>query len=164
MVKQYAEQFGGRAEIVSQVGAGTTVRLSFPCAPGTVNDSAAMTMPLAALPSGEESIVVLARDENLGAMIHQILTVLGYRIRIANGLDSAAALLQEALPDLVISDGFEVGPLLAAAATEGSVDCRVLILRAIGAEAAQTMDPVLYKPFSIPDLAVTVRETLDSSE
>lgn len=160
MVKQYAEQFGGRAEAVSAPGEGTTVRLSFPTAPGTVNDSAAMTMPLAALPSGNEGIVVIARDDNLSAMIDQILTVLGYRIRIAGDLRRASELLQDAVPDLVICDGFEIASLLEAHAG-ADADCRVLMLQANGAEAGDSRYPLLNKPFSIPDLAVSVREVLD---
>lgn len=161
MVKQYAEQFGGRVEVASAPGTGTTVRLSFPSAPGTVNDTSAMTMPLAALPSGDESVVVLARDENLSAMIDQILTVLGYRIRIAGDLRRAAELLQEAQPDLVICDGFEIRPLLEAHTTAGAKS-QVLILQAIGSEVADRQFPSLDKPFSIPDLAVTVRKVLDA--
>jgi signal transduction histidine kinase/CheY-like chemotaxis protein len=161
MVKQYAEQFGGRAEVASVPGAGTTVRLSFPSAPGTVNDSAAMTMPLAALPSGDENVVVLARDENLCAMINQILSVLGYRVRVAGDLRRASELLQEALPALVICDGFEVRSLIEAHTT-GTASTQVLMLQAQGAEAGNGQYRLLDKPFSIPDLAVTVREALDA--
>jgi signal transduction histidine kinase len=163
MVKQYAERFGGSAEVLSEPGVGTTVRLIFPSAPGTVNDSSAMTMPLAALPSGTESIIVLARDENMSAMINQILTVLGYRIRIADDLRRVSELLRETLPDLVICDGFEIRPLLEAHTT-GGAKSQVLMLQANGVEEGAGEYPRLHKPFSIPDLAVTVREVLDARQ
>jgi signal transduction histidine kinase len=162
MVRLYAERFGGTAAIESQPGTGTTVRLTFPCAPGTVNDSAAMTMPLAALPGGDERILVIARDENLSAMIHQILTVLGYRIQIAGNPEQASELLQLAMPGLVICDGFEVGPLLKAHTNGANPMSRLLMLRATGAEAVDSAHATLNKPFSIPDLAVKVRDTLDA--
>lgn len=161
MVKQYAEQFGGKAEILSEPGKGTTVRLLFPSSQATIADSAAMTMPLSALPGGSESIVVLARDENLSGMMEQILTVLGYQIRVASDMQTASAHLQSSRPDLVVCDGFEISPLIESQADGERDPSRLLMLHAMGSEEAAGSHPVLYKPFSIPDLAVAVRETLD---
>jgi CheY-like chemotaxis protein len=97
----------------------------------------------------------------MSAMIDQILTVLGYRIRVAGNLRRVSELLQEAVPDLVICDGFEIRPLLEAHAPGGDKG-RVLMLQANGAEATDAGYPLLHKPFSIPDLALSVREALDA--
>lgn len=164
MVRQYADQFGGTPEIISQPGVGTRVRLTFPCASGSINDSAAMTMPLAALPSGTENIIVLARDENLSAMINQILTVLGYAVRVAADLASATKLLKAASPALIICDGFEIDALIEGYSNTDSAIIRVLMLQAVGVDETETHHTALHKPFSIPDLAVTVRETLDAGQ
>jgi len=162
MVKLYAEQFGGTSELISQQGVGTTVRLRFPVSSGTIADSAGMTMPLAALPSGEEAIVVLARDANLSAMMDQILSVLGYQCRIADNVEAASGLLHEAPCDLIICDGFDRDQLLSADAAGGRKWRQILMLQPMGSDASQNSNPVLYKPFSLPDLALAVRETLDA--
>jgi len=162
MVKLYAEQFGGTPQVVSRPGVGTTVWLWFPTSSGTIEDSAAMTMPVAALPSGDELVVVLASDDSLGSMLEQILAVLGYQCRLVDNLGAASDLFQEALPELLIVDDFDVSPLLEAQATSGRHLSRILVLRGDGAEDATQSHPVLHKPFTLPDLAVAVREALDT--
>jgi signal transduction histidine kinase len=164
MVKLYAEQFRGTAELISQQDAGTTVRLRFPVSSGTIADSAAMTMPLAALPSGDESILVLARDASLNSMVDQILSVLGYQCRIAEDIGAAVDLQKAAPSDLIICDGFDRSRMLEVdAAADGAIS-RILTLLPIGDDKGQDNGPVLYKPFSLPDLAVAVREALDAEQ
>lgn len=162
MVRLYAEQFGGTAEIQTRLGEGTTVSLQFPMAAGTANDSAAMTMPLAALSGGNESVVLVARDENLNAMVNQILTALGYQVRIAADLDAAASLFEESSADLVVCDDFQIGSVFESYSKAGTKPGPVLMLQAMGAAETSNSYHVLHKPFSIPDLAVAVREILDA--
>ena len=161
MVKAYADRFGGTVEVISRQGSGTCVRLSFPCSADSMDDSAAMTMPLASLPSGSEFLLLLSAEDYLSSMMEQILKVLGYRIRIAADLDVARQILASCKPDLLISDGVDVGPLLELQRATDKTGPRVLLLRSMGAGDSGESVPVLHKPFSLPDLALAVRETLD---
>lgn len=161
MVKLYAEQFDGMAQLSSAADAGTTVTLRFPISSGSIDESAAMTMPVASLPSGKEHIVVVAGDDGVGAMVSQILSVLGYRCEVAQSPESARLLFRASPPDLVISDGFDLDPIAEIQRSPGNGASRFLQLSATGT-TAQSPHPVLRKPFSIPDLALKVRETLDA--
>jgi signal transduction histidine kinase len=161
MVRAYAEQFGGEVGIDSEPGQGTVVRLSFPSSTGRPEDSAAMTMPLAALPTGDEVVVMLVAERNLGAMMNQVLSMLGYECHIVEDLGAAGRLLEKLSADLLISDGFDTGLLLASPRRPAGL--RVLGLAATGSDDDAAATPILHKPFSLPDLALTVRATLDSS-
>lgn len=164
MVKHYTDQFGGTTGLVSKPGAGTTVRLQFPTSGGKADESPSITTPVAALPSGDERLVVVADDEGLRAMMNQILNVLGYRCQVAGSTDALPQMIRECLPDLIVIDGFDVYRSLEI--TELIVDkaVRVLVLETMGEEETEPPFPVLRKPFSIPDLAITVRTTLDSDD
>jgi signal transduction histidine kinase len=161
MVRLYAERFGGKAELSSRPGEGTCVRLKFRMSAGSVDESAAMTMPVASLPSGKEHIVVVASDDSVSVMMTQILSVLGYRCEVADDPDRAAALFRESVPDLVISDGFDIDSMAGTQRSLGGKASRFLRLATIDSGPARSEIPTLQKPFSIPDLAVSVRSALD---
>ncbi|HUF71293.1 MAG TPA: ATP-binding protein [Gammaproteobacteria bacterium] len=163
MVRLYAEQFGGTAELSSRPGAGTSVRLKFPMSAGSVDESAAMTMPVASLPSGKEHIVVVASDDSVSVMTTQILSVLGYRCEVAGTPERARELFRASLPDLVIIDSFDIASIVAAQQSIHGNASRFLRLVAIDAGRAKPDCPTLQKPFSIPDLAVSVRSALDDT-
>jgi hypothetical protein len=162
MVRSYAEQFGGPPELLSSPGQGTTIRLWFPCKSGNVEDSAAMTMPMAMLPTGEELVFVLAADRSLRSMLDQLLSMLGYRVNTLADLGAATRAFREGRPDLLISDGFEVRLLLEAQARTAPPKTRVLMLKAAGAVVDSADRHVLQKPFALPDLATAVRRALDA--
>ena len=163
MVRLYAEQFEGTAELSSQPGAGTSVRLKFPMSAGSADESAAMTMPVASLPSGKEHIVVVASDDSVSVMMTQILSVLGYRCEVADTPEHARELFRAGLPDLVIIDSFDTAPIIAAQRSLHGNASRFLRLVAIAAGRAKPECPTLQTPFSIPDLAVSVRSALDDT-
>jgi signal transduction histidine kinase len=164
MVKDYTDQFGGTTGLVSKPGKGTTVRLQFPTSGGKAEDSSSTTKPVAALPSGDESLVVVANDEGLRAMMNQILNVLGYRCQVAASADAVPQLARECLPDLIVVDGFDLYRSLEAMEALSDPPVRILVLETMGEEDTQASFPVLRKPFSIPDLAITVRTTLDADD
>ncbi len=167
MVRWFAEQCGGSAAIDSVVGQGTTVTLLLPRQAEQATDAGDKTMPLSILPTGNERVVVLALDDALRATIHQTLEVLGYRVRVASGTEDLLAAVAAEQTHLLVVDGL------------GRGDADVLIrARAVTPELKiiATTDPgrvaeritlvgvaSLTKPFSLADLAGTVRRTLDAS-
>ena len=167
MVKSYATQFSGAATIESAPGQGTAVRLLFPRAADTLDDSIAMTMPLSTLPTGDESVLLVAADDGIQAMVSQILSVLGYDVRTAEGLGEANLMMRERMPGLLISDGFDPAALINALSGDAASAsaCRTLRLLT-GSEASDLDDAkrsqLLFKPFSLADLAGAVRDALDA--
>jgi len=162
MVKAYTEQFGGKLSLKTGAGEGTTVRLAFPGIREVAEDSAAMTMPIAALPAGRERVLILTHDESLAAMIEQVLSVLGYSCQNASDPAAAATMLRRDKPELVICDGIDSGWPLAAQSDPDQARCGVLWLSSIAESAGTSRGAVLHKPFSLPDLAVAVRSSLDA--
>lgn len=168
MVRWLAESAGGRATIDSIVGQGTTVTLLLPRQQVDSVDTIEKTMPLSTLPTGTERVVVLALDADLRATIHQTLEVLGYRVKVASGAEDLLAAVAAERTDLLVIDGL------------GRGDADILIraraiqprLRVVAtADAARAGEPVpgmgaatLPKPFTLADLAGTVRRALDAAE
>lgn len=166
MVRWFAETAGGSAAIASVVGQGTAVTLLLPRQQlDNASEQIEMTMPLSTLPMGTERVVVLALDEALRGTIHQTLEVLGYRVKVASGTEDLLAAVAAEPTDLLMLDGL------------GRGDADVLIrARAIapGLRIIMTVDPAraseiapgtaaLTKPFTLADLAKTVRRTLTGS-
>jgi len=166
MVRWFGEQCGGSVSIDSVVGQGTTVTLLLPRQAEQAADAGDKTMPLSVLPTGNERVVVLALDDALRATIHQTLEVLGYRVRVASGTEDLLAAVAAEQTHLLVVDGL------------GRGDADVLIRARAVAPALKviaTTDPgragerimlvgvaSLAKPFSLADLAGTVRRTLDA--
>lgn len=169
MVRWFAESSGGCAAIESVVGQGTVVTLLLPRQQaGHAVQADDRTMPLSTLSTGTERVVVLALDEALRATIHETLAVLGYRVEVAADAEGLLAAVAAQPADLLMIDGL------------GRVDADVL--RRVRAARPQlriiaTVDPgwaperiegletaLLTKPFTLADLAGTVRRTLDGAD
>ncbi|HEX7235366.1 MAG TPA: ATP-binding protein [Gammaproteobacteria bacterium] len=166
MVRWFAESSGGCATIESVVGQGTAVTLFLPRQQvDHAAETAERTMPLSTLPTGTERVVVLAMDEALRATIHQTLEVLGYRVTVAGDVEDLLAAVAAEPTDLVVVDGLARG--------ESEVLVRAHALRPklriiATAHPGRAPEPVaeldiasLTKPFTLADLARTVRGTLD---
>jgi CheY-like chemotaxis protein len=100
----FTRQSGGDATLESEVGAGTTVRLSFPLAPAPQDAEAeAAAAQDDALPVQAE-ILVVEDDPGVRRSMVECLQVLGYRVRQA--ADGAAGLIELKLarPDLLLVD------------------------------------------------------------
>jgi signal transduction histidine kinase/CheY-like chemotaxis protein len=167
MVRWFAEQAGGIVELRSVVGQGTTVALLLPSSTESDHETAEGTMPLSTLPTGTERVVVLAPDEALRSTIRQILEVLGYSVTFTAEEDEMLAALRTEQAQLLIVDGSgrEDRDLLARAKAV-SPGLKFVVTT----EAARPVDPaapsgivVLAKPFTLADLAGTVRRALDAT-
>jgi signal transduction histidine kinase len=167
MVRWFAEHAGGSAAIESVVGQGTTVTLLLPRLQSEQTaDSIEMTMPLSTLPTGTERVVVLALDEALRATIHQTLEVLGYRVKVASGAEDLLTAVAAEPTELLMVDGLGAGDadiLIRARAIQPKLR---IIATADPSRGAERMPGVgiasLAKPFTLADLAGTVRRTLDA--
>jgi signal transduction histidine kinase len=166
MVRSFAESAGGSASIASVVGQGTAVTLLLPRVQVEHQiDASEMTMPLSTLPVGTERVVVLALDEALRATIHQTLEVLGYRVKVAAGAEDMLAAVAAEPTELLMIDGL----------ARSDADILVRARAAVpGLRIIATADPgragelaphfgitSLTKPFTLADLAGTVRRTLN---
>ncbi len=168
MVRGFAEQTGGSATIDSVVGKGTKVTLLLPCGQAEqAVDTIEKTMPLSTLPTGTERVVVLALDEALRATMHETLEVLGYRVKVASGAeDMLAAVAAEPTPLLMV-DGLAGGDadiLIRARAVQPAL--RIIATADPGRPADRVLGrgvASLTKPFTLADLAGTVRRTLDGA-
>jgi CheY-like chemotaxis protein len=167
MVRWFAESSGGCAAIESVVGQGTTVTLLLPrLQVDHAAETAERTMPLSTLPTGTERVVVLAMDEALRATIHQTLEVLGYQVTVAGDTEDLLAAVAAGPTELLVIDGLGGGD------NEVLVRCCALRpkLRIIAtAHPGRAPEPIqgssvaaLTKPFTLADLAGTVRRTLDA--
>jgi signal transduction histidine kinase len=167
MVRWFAESSGGSAAIESVVGQGTTVTLLLPRQQiDQAAETAERTMPLSTLPTGTERVVVLAMDDALRATIHETLEVLGYRVTVAEDAEGLVAAAAAEPTDLVVVDGL--------GDNEALVRAHALrpTLRVIAtAHPGRVPNPVvgvrmdsLTKPFTLADLAGTVRRTLDGAD
>ena len=169
MVRWFAEHSGGVAAIESVVGQGTKVTLLLPRVmdeqPADVTID--KTMPLSTLPTGAERVVLLALDEALRATIHQTLGVLGYRVKVALGAEELLLAVAAEPTELLLVDGLGRGDadiLIRARAIQpqlrivATADPGRATERIPGLEIAS-----LAKPFTIADLAGTVRRALDAA-
>ncbi len=168
MVRWFAEQAGGTVAIESTVGRGTTVSLLLPSIDGAA-ETASKTMPLSQLPTGDESVLVLSREEGLRSTITQILEVLGYKVRSSADPGEALRLLHAAAVDVLLVDAAAQDPAetqrLFGKARGLNPELK-LMLAADGADARraqQFADVVrLSKPFTLAELAEAVRRALAS--
>lgn len=170
MVRQFAEQRGGDVQLSSRPGVGTTVTLLLPASDGTPEDSSIMTMPLKTLPSGNERILLLAGDPALSCTVEESLAILGYTTRVSSSFEAFSALLATEAFSLLIIDS--------SAGSEAELDSwlteirsrhastGILVIDAGGLASLSRWAGAdsLNKPFSLNDLAVSVRQLLDGRD
>jgi signal transduction histidine kinase/CheY-like chemotaxis protein len=164
MVRWFAEHSGGAVRIDSSVGKGTTVSLLVPVVAARVAEATDKTMPLSTLPGGSETILVLAAEEALSSTIRQILEVLGYTVKFAGESERMLAMLGDGRVDVLVVDASLRTDDLVAKARSIAPHLKMIVTTdgptARERRAADTA--LLMKPFSLADLAKTVRGLLDS--
>jgi len=167
MVRRFTEQLGGAVNLVSRPGHGTTVALLLPRSGQLEADTIAKTRALATLPTGDESVLVLADDPELRATVQESLEVLGYTVRLSSDPKDSFDISNTTTLNLVMIDSTISADLGVAEIIEAIRKSRSSI-RVIVISDSSSSDPerslrteMLSKPFSLLELAVMVRRTLD---
>jgi signal transduction histidine kinase/CheY-like chemotaxis protein len=162
MVYGVARQSGGRAEIATAPGRGTTVSMLLKAIPAAAEaDAAGMADPAA---GRGLRVLVVDDDEDVRLMTASMLEDLGHRPITADSGDAALALLASGPPDLILLDfvmpGMN-GAALAAAIRERGITVPILFATGF-ADTAQLEDAlgpdtaVLRKPYDLASLSAAI--------
>lgn len=172
MVWGFVRQSNGHAQIHSEPGKGTTVRLYFP-AVSRMEAQGAAQKKSAALMGGTESILVVEDDDLVRDHVVMQLGSLGYRVRqAASAADALDVLNEDDSIDLLFTDvvmpGAMNGKQLADAALLRRPDLKVLFTSGYTEDAIVhqgRLDPgvnLLGKPYRRAELVAKIRQVLGS--
>lgn len=174
MIYGFMKQIGGNAEIASEPGQGTIVRLTLPiaAAPPAVTE-APRAEPVAATSGVGDSILLVEDDPDIRALAAETLREHGYRvIACEDAAGARAALRADTGIALLVTDfglpGGTNGRALAAEARALRADLPIILMTGYADEAADRPDflgpgmVLLTKPFALDAFAARVRESLDS--
>jgi signal transduction histidine kinase len=162
MVRWFAEKADGAAYLESRLNEGTVVTVLLP-AHQVLAPEATGTMPLSALPTGTEKIVVFSEDVDFRSTVEQILSTLGYQVCPESALEKAGAADAEARAVLVVD-----AHVLSTADAErirALVDRRGPAVSVVLVGSSRVDWPIAAirapKPFSLIELARAVRAAAD---
>ncbi len=171
MVYGIVSRHGGRIDVASAVGSGTTFRILLPASPGDVELPASQD-PLPVLPRGSETILFVDDEGALRALAREMLGGLGYTILTArNGVEALKLFMERRKEiDLVILD--LIMPEMGGVETIGKIravdpSARILVSSGDVAEGraegltAEGVAGFVVKPYRLAILAGAVRQALD---
>jgi PAS domain S-box-containing protein len=171
MVYGFAKQSGGAAQIESQVGHGTTVRLSFPATDGEARAKPEASLRAADRP-GTETILIVDDREDVAELARTILRDFGYTTLVASNGREALEILDGGegidllFTDLIMPGGMN-GVLLAREAQRRQPQLKVLLTTGYAEASLERTDvggsefDLLNKPYRRTDLIRRVRAVLD---
>jgi CheY-like chemotaxis protein len=172
----FAQQSGGSVKMDSRVGAGTTATLFLPrsdvapAAPAPENEGLDNTARRRAL---RGSILLVEDDDEVAALVSEMLNTLGYRVtRVASARAALGALADDPGIDLTFSDVLMAGPMsgvdLAREIRRRRPEAPILLTTGYAGAALETTGidniQVLFKPYQIGALEAALREALGKSE
>ena len=170
MIYGFAAQSGGKVEIESDLGRGTTVSLYLPRSEIEVPVEPAVSSD--AIPTGDETILMVEDDEDVRSLIATFLASFGYRVIVAADGPSALRQLDRSpdidllVTDMIMSGGMN-GRELAEEVRKRDPGTKVLFvsgypdISAIGGSLGDD-ERLLPKPIRRRALARAVRRALNS--
>lgn len=169
MVYGFVRQSGGRIDIESEPGKGTTISLSFPRLAST--DTPAETVTNGVLEGGNERLLVVEDDPMVRDFAAGTLVSLGYSVTCAGDATEALRILKTDGPfDLVFSDVVMPGPIdgraLASEIRTHYPDLPVVLATGyadIERIAAASRFRPLAKPYTRRQLADALREAIEAT-
>jgi PAS domain S-box-containing protein len=172
MVWGFVRQSNGHAQISSEPGKGTTVKLYFPAETKLETQARTQKKPVG-LVGGTECILVVEDDDLVRENVVAQLGSLGFRVRqAASAADALTVMDGDKTIDLLFTDvvmpGGMNGKQLADAALLRQPDLRVLFTSGYTEDAIMhqgRLDPgvnLLSKPYRRADLVAKVRHVLDA--
>jgi PAS domain S-box-containing protein len=173
MVYGLMKQHDGFVGVESEVGRGTTVRLSFPAVPGAATSGArrdAAAPPWAL--NGSETVLLVEDEGALRRVARRALERYGYRVLVAADGEEGLRVFRAHRGDIdvVVSDlvmpGMSGARLLETLRAEGEQVPFIVVSGYAGREALdrQRLDPsvpFIQKPWLLTDLLTQVRRSID---
>lgn len=162
-----AQRSGGRVEVKSSLGHGSTFRTLLPRA--KVVAQIAPRSAESAIRGGSETILLAEDEPGIRAMTRTYLESLGYRVlEASDGLEAIARSLEYAGPiDILVSDLLmprRRGDSAAKAIRSQRPEIKTIFMSGYADDdIACAPEDILYKPFTFPDLGLRVRSVLDVS-
>ena len=161
MVRWFAERAGGSVDIDSRPGHGTSVSVILPRTSVSSGDTTcSRTLPLSVLPNGDEKVLLVIEDAEVRAMTQQTLAVLGYDVLIMSRDELTAVRDEDIAVAVVDAQGCPDIVELTQAVRDNTPHTKVLVLTP-GRIRELDSRMQLRKPFSLAELAGSVRQTLD---
>jgi len=173
MVYGFVKQSGGHVEILSESGAGTTIRIYLPKAAST--PSVVSQESLAREPRGQgETIVLVEDDPEVRSLAVMLLDGLGYKVVEAASAGAGLAMFEATprvdmlLTDIVLPGGMS-GPDLAREVSRRWPEVKILYISGYAENAVEQRiglgDGIefLQKPFRRAELAGKLRQVLDTA-
>ena len=165
------EQSGGRVNVYSEPGLGTSLKVYFPSAAASPAAAPPADAP-DTRPTGSESILLVEDNDAVRAPIASLLADLGYHVLAATGPEHALQLAEAEAEsvDLLVTDVVMPamnGPQLADVLRPSRPDMKVLYMSGYTNDAAlshgvnEPATAFLQKPFGADQLARTIRQLLD---
>lgn len=167
MVRWFAERSGGAASLRSRPAEGTTVTVLLPACPeARTADSAVLTMPLSALPSGHESVAVLSADGDFRSTVEQLLAALGYTVTCTDVAPSALSMAAQNRVASMVVDSQVLNQALVEKLNRLSSQRPGPGVVVVGDNPFDwSREPVhIPKPFGLPDLSRAVRNSIKGDE
>jgi len=174
MVYGFVKRYGGHIKVYSEPGMGTAIRLYLPHFAHSDSTPVVENVRAPALPTGNETILIVEDENDLLHLADQYLSILGYRTHLAENAEQALEILatQDKI-NLLFSDVVMPGNMngyeLAQQATARRPGLKVLLTSGYTARAvvnnglARFSAHLLSKPYRKSDLAQRIRLVLDET-